>query len=105
MFDWPGPDVTFTTRAAPSGLLALPFVLAPNVGLNGSAGQPVTPYGLDTPALALPTPSKPPKPVIVALTASGAQLVGLNSNSGRSTVTLICLSWTEIGRASCRERG
>src|ERR1035438_6221502 len=89
MFAWPRPaDSTLTLRAAPLALLACAPVPAVSLGLNGSFAQLATWNGEDTDSLALPTLLSDP------VMAIWLQLVGLNSNPGRSTATLICLSCT-----------
>src|SRR4029077_872648 len=79
-------EVTFTVKLAPLALLVLPAVDAANPGLNGRLAQFDPWNGLDTPVLVFWVL------VIVPLTDSGEQLVGLKMNPERSMTTLIVLT-------------
>src|ERR1700730_17118758 len=85
MFACPWLEVTVTSRLAPFFLLVFACVETLNVGLNGRLAPLVAWNG--TLACALP----PEPPVRVPVAARCSQLVGLNMNPGRSTVTFTCL--------------
>src|SRR5438105_2717066 len=88
MLDSPGRCSTFTRKLVPFALLALPLVAAVSDGLNESEAQELAVNG----ALAWTAPAASPAltgaPPIDALTSFASQFVGLNMNSGLSTVTL-----------------